>query len=58
MTLKSLLTVAGLSSSAVAEFSRGGHDMTGAGAEEGETPMDDVLYDNGGGNGGEDVNGY
>ena len=31
--------------------------MGDAGAEEDETPMDNVLYDNGDGNGGEDVDG-
>ena len=36
---------------------RGGHVMGDAGMEEDETPTDNVLYDEGNGNEGEDING-
>lgn len=54
------LGVAGLSSSVDAGVNRGGHEMNGNECDfDAATCQDDnVLYDNGDGNGGEDVNGY
>lgn len=68
MSLKTLLTlavaavflgVAGLSNTAVAGYNRGGHLMNGneCDADELTCQDDNVLYDNGDGNGGEDVDG-